>query len=92
MADSEDSSEKSTQRPCSVIVLDDAHKMDQASWQFFEAIRDDCTRVCILMCMQTDENDQFKIPPANETIFNTIWFSQQMEELYQVDMPYFEEN
>lgn len=75
----------------SIIILDNAHMMDQASWQLFEAIRDECYRVAIILCMQTDDQDKIKINTDVRPVFESIWFSQAMEDLVQVDLPLVDE-
>ena len=34
-----------------IFVLDNAHLMDVASWQLYEALSDDCYRICIILLM-----------------------------------------
>jgi hypothetical protein len=53
----------------SIIILDNAHMMDQASWQLFEAIRDECYRVAIILCVQTDDQDKIKINSEVKPVF-----------------------
>jgi hypothetical protein len=49
--------------------------MDIASWQLFEAINDDCSRIAIILLMQTDEADKPKIPADVKSVFESIWLS-----------------
>ena len=51
-----DSEDEDTQdKPPIILVLDNAHLMDVASWQLYEALSDDCHRICIILLMQTDD-------------------------------------
>ncbi len=38
-------------RPPVVIVIDTAHRMDPASWMLYETIRDECSRIAIILCI-----------------------------------------
>lgn len=87
----QDSNEEEEQQPITIIILDNAHMMDVASWQLFEAINDDCSRIAIILLMQTDEADKLKIPADVKSVFESIWLSPQMEELIQIDLPFFDE-
>jgi hypothetical protein len=42
--------------------------------------------------METDENDKIKIPSEVLPVFSNVWYTSAMEDLYQIDMPFFEEN
>ena len=46
-SDDEDASD----RPPYIFVLDNAHLMDVASWQLYEALSDDCQRLAIILLM-----------------------------------------
>ena len=78
---SDESNQKSGETPVTIIILDNAHLMDQASWQLFEAIRDDCYKVAIIMCMRTDDVGQLCIAADVKPVFDSIWFTPAMEDL-----------
>ena len=44
-----------------MIILDNAHKMDPASWDLYEAITDGCYRIALILILQTDFNEDVKI-------------------------------
>lgn len=81
MGDSSEQSQGDSEKPMSIIILDNAHMMDAASWMLFEAVRDECERVAIILCMQTDDQDNLKIHQDVRPVFESIWFSHAMEDL-----------
>ena len=58
---SSESSNVSPPREPFMIILDNAHKMDPASWDLYEAIRDGCYRIALILILQTDFNEDVKI-------------------------------
>ena len=66
--DSEDFSqnEKYTKNPLLngspvMIILDTVYLMDEASWRLLELIKDECSRIAIVLLVQTDTNNNPKI-------------------------------
>ena len=55
--------------PPFIVVLDNAHMMDPASWELYEAIRDGCYRIAIILLLQTDYNEAVKINPGSKETF-----------------------
>ena len=47
----ESDDEDSPDRPPIILVLDNAHLMDAASWQLYAALSDHCHRICIILLM-----------------------------------------
>ena len=89
MGGTSDDDDPSEQAPV-IFVLDNAHLMDVASWQLYEALSDDCRRICIILLMQTDDQDNLKIGLTgkdDKQIFETIWGDDSMEEMRVVDLP-----
>jgi hypothetical protein len=44
-----------------VVILDSVHLMDEPSWRLLELIKDECSKIAIIMCVQTDTNNVPKI-------------------------------
>ena len=57
----ESDDEGAPDRPPIILVLDNAHLMDAPSWQLYAALSDACHRICIVLLMQTDDQDNLKI-------------------------------
>ena len=74
---SEDSSFDDHKAPF-IIVLDNAHMMDSASWELYAAIRDECDRIAIILLMQTDGDGEFKIHQACRDKFDEVWHDSSM--------------
>ena len=51
----ESDDELSQDKPPIILVLDNAHLMDIASWQLYEALITECKKICIVLLMQTDD-------------------------------------
>jgi len=77
--------------PPMVVILDTAQYMDASSWQLYEAIRDDCFRICLILLLQTDDADELRVHPEAQKEFESVWNSKNMEDLRQVDMPTLDE-
>ena len=43
------------------MILDNAQMMDIASWELYEAIRDGCFRITLILILQTDSNEDMKV-------------------------------
>ena len=70
-------------------MLDNAHMMDSASWDLYEAIRDGCYRVAIILLLQTDHNEGVRIHPACRDTFERVWQSPSMEDNRVIELPRF---
>ena len=46
-----------------MIVLDNVCLMDEPSWRLLELIKDECSRIAIILLVQTDTNNNIKIHP-----------------------------
>ena len=40
-----------------LVILDTVCLMDEASWRLLELIKDECSKIAIVMLMQTDTNN-----------------------------------
>ena len=63
--------------------------MDPASWELYEAIRDGCKRIVLILILQTDYNDSLKISPGSREVFDRIWSAPIMEENRVIELPRF---
>ena len=70
---SKSSSDGPPSREPFIFILDNAHKMDPASWDLYEAIRDGCCRVALILMLQTDFNEDVKIHSACRSTFDRVW-------------------
>ena len=52
--------------------------MDAASWELYEAIRDGCCRIAIVILMQTDDDGEFKTHSTSKDAFERVWFDSSM--------------
>ena len=69
------------------MVLDNAQMMDTASWELYEAIRDGCYRISLILMLQTDFNEDVKIHSSCKTTFDRVWQSASMEDNRVVELP-----
>lgn len=46
-----------------LVILDTVYMMDEPSWRLLELIKDECSKVAIIMLVQTDTNNNPKIHP-----------------------------
>ena len=60
MSSEEDEEAKEPSEPF-VMILDNAQMMDIASWELYEAIRDGCFRITLILIIQTDSNEDMKV-------------------------------
>ena len=74
-------------KPSFIIVLDNAHMMDAASWELYEAVRDGCHRVAMILLLQTDYNDEVKVHPSCKDTFEKVWQSPFMEANRVIELP-----
>jgi len=81
--------ETDNKSPPFIIVLDNAHMMDPASWELYEAIRDGCKRIVLILILQTDYNDSLKISPGSREVFDRIWSAPVMEDNRVIELPRF---
>ena len=70
-----------------MVVLDNAHMMDPASWDLYEAIRDGCYRIVVILLLQTDYNDGVKIHSSCRDTFERVWQSSNMDENRVIELP-----
>jgi len=56
------SSNISSENPM-LVILDNCSLMDEPSWKLVELIKDECSRIAIILIVQTDRNNQMKIHP-----------------------------
>lgn len=63
--------------------------MDPASWELYEAIRDGCKRIVLILILQTDYNDSLKISPNSREVFDRVWQAPCMEENRVIELPRF---
>ena len=61
--------------------------MDQSSWKLYEAIRDGCYRIAMILSLQTDYNDGVKIHPSISKTFEKVWLSPSMEDNRVIELP-----
>ena len=72
-----------------ILVLDNAHMMDPASWELYEALRDGCYRLAIIIILQTDYNDSVKIRADQQSTFERVWNHPSMEDNRVIELPSF---
>ena len=61
--------------------------MDQTSWELYEAIRDGCYKIVLILLLQTDFNEDVKIHASCRATFDKIWQSAAMEENRVIELP-----
>ena len=61
--------------------------MDPASWDLYEAIRDGCYRVALILMLQTDFNEDVKIHSACKPTFDRVWQGGSMEDNRVIELP-----
>ena len=61
--------------------------MDIASWELYEAIRDGCFRITLILILQTDSNEDMKVHSQCRSTFDRIWHSANMEDNRVIDLP-----
>lgn len=68
-----------------MVVLDTAHLMGPASWQLLYELKQYCTRLCIILLLQTNYLDEIKIAPASAEAYQVAW--SKMDDLKVIDLP-----
>lgn len=61
--------------------------MDTSSWLLLESVINQCTRIAVIMCFKTDDQDNLLISPESKSVFQRVWNSEDMEHIRQVDLP-----
>ena len=61
--------------------------MDAASWELYEAIRDGCCRIAIVILMQTDDDGEFKTHSTSKDAFERVWFDPSMQSNRVIELP-----
>lgn len=61
--------------------------MDGPSWQLFAAIRDECSRIGVIIIQQCDDTGELIIAPEARQDFNRVWFAKNMDTLRQYELP-----
>jgi hypothetical protein len=73
-----------------LIILDTVYFMDEASWRLLELIKDECSRVAVIMLMQTDTNNSVKIHPEARQFYEETFGNSVNRGVFQViDLPPF---
>lgn len=74
-------------QPPFIAILDTAHLMDGPSWELLDSLKNQCYRLAIVLCMQTDDADNLKIHPDSRAAFEKVWYSGELEDMRIIDMP-----
>ena len=53
-----------------VIILDTVSLMDEASWKLLECIKEDCTKIVVVLLIQTDTKNEPKISKDARDFFD----------------------
>lgn len=62
--------------------------MDEASWRLLELIKDECSKIAIIMLVQTDTNNQPRIHPEAKQFFRET-FGSNSDWMRTIDLPPF---
>ena len=68
--------------------MDTVHLMDEPSWRLLELIKDECSKIAIILMVQTDTNNQPKIHPEARSFFNET-FGNHTDCIKVIDLPPF---
>jgi hypothetical protein len=63
--------------------------MDEASWRLLELIKDECTKIAIILLMQTDTNNLPRIHPEAKQYFKET-FGSNSDWMRTIDLPPFQ--
>ena len=58
-----------------MVILDTVFLMDEASWRLLELVKDECTKIAIVLLVQTDTNNTAKIHPEAKQFYNETFAS-----------------
>ena len=62
--------------------------MDEASWRLLELIKDECSRIAVILLVQTDTNNMPRIHPEARSFYNET-FAHHADWLKTLDLPPF---
>lgn len=60
--------------------------MDEPSWRLLELIKDECSKIAIILLVQTDTNNQPKIHPEARSFFHET-FGHHTDCIKVIDLP-----
>jgi len=71
-----------------IVILDTVYFMDEASWRLLELIKDECSKIAIILLVQTDTNNQPRIHPEAKQYFKET-FGSNSDWMRTIDLPPF---
>jgi predicted ATPase len=69
-----------------LVIFDNVHLMDEASWKLLEIVREYCQRIAFVLLIQTDTNNKIRVHPEAQTYFNEN-FANNLQSIRIIDLP-----
>ncbi len=70
------------------MILDTVYFMDEASWRLLELIKDECSKIAIILLVQTDTNNEPRIHPEAKQYYKET-FGKNSDWMRTIDLPPF---